>query len=1144
MRSSPALPQRRGFALVIALILMAMMVLLMTSLTTLTSVELSTTSQNVKEAQTREVTRFALLEAMGEAQQFLGPDARISARHAIYDADPSTPELESLSNQWLTAIWDASHPDRLPRTLISGNDQTAFNPATDTAYPSEYLNPLSSALASPDSDDSIAMIYEDTQNPANDVYAPKESIINADGVLTGRFAWAIIDEGVKANLSVHTSADAPSELPPLANQALVSPVTTGIELLPGLSALTMDTEDRASVERAFDMAVLETLSPADSSLAADNFHHATFKSAGVLSKTTQDADTGLWGGLKFDLTNALSADGLDATLSGESIFPAATSRVGDDGGPLWEQLHAWVNLAPSNGLANADATYTPIPYAGDTPGITPVLTLVQLHVNVLVLEEPTANQYAIWYFLQPAFVLWNPYDAEIDASSFIVDSQLSNSGAQELKWLHRVEWSPHSGSSEPPINFPTSGVTKDGQTYQYIGLDTPAYGRMAFKLNLNSNLQPGEAIVFTPLTPDQIITDATAPLDLYPGYRGGFSFAFKVPNSTMTVDPAQHELTAIQTISEQRVSGVVRLARNASELGSQPLQHIERLNASGFNSSSRWNRLYATGTQLLTYGSLGSTTGPLIEDIPANFSYRAGQKFAQSRLEEHEATSTSDAEYFRIQWLEDYNPTAPYSGRSPLEYEVGSSSNGGTGDNPSWIADFFYTTELAAAPDDAEIPSSGDNAFVGFTDDASGSLSAPLFHLPRSSREFHSIGDLRHARLGLARNYTQAQQYWKWSNTTSAYAIGSSSASPYLEPDTVYRDQWPDFSSPDSGPPVYYDLPWNLNNALWDDYFFSTVTESDVRADGYLAENQRIYAKTDHTDANLDFAANAAGELYVHGAFNVNSTSVEAWKALLAANFGAEVAIADGSSETYSDQAPYLRHPYPQSSEVDGESTSLPEDTEAYNGYRTLNTNEIDALAEAIVKQVKTRGPFTSLAEFVNRAPNPTSHLGRTIASPETWQAKGALQAAIDESGINDYFYDLNDASDGDDDTYAYSVEAPEDLYEDYITSTRYFREFNRDAMQGAFAANAAGYLTQGDLLASLGSQLTVRSDTFRIRVWAESFSPLGESNGEAWAEAVIQRTPNKLDPTEDITTGDPTDGQGRRFIITSFRWLDSPQIP
>lgn len=1143
MRPRSTLPQPRAFALAISLVLMALMVLLMTSIATLTSFELATASHKDDYTATRENARFALLEAMGQVQQFLGPDARVTARQDIYDADADTPLIEGVANPWLTVIWDAAAPNQLPRHLISGNNQGAFDPSTATNYPEAYLNQNSEPPPDPEDDDDIALIYEDPIHPENNIYAPKADIRGLSRELTGRYAWVVLDEGVKVNLSARAQPESPEALEELANQQLTAPRSVGIELLAGMEDFSEYTMERQLIEQSISNSVLNHLSEEDEDLlAAKSFHHATFNTAGILSKTTQDAETGLWGGLKFDLTNAMSSEALDLQLSGERIFPAATNQPSDDGGPLWDQLHAWVNLSPSNGRTDANAAYATSPHRADMPGITPVLTLVQLHVNVLVLEEPGApNQYSIWYFLQPAFVLWNPYDAEISDASFVVDSQLSNSSASELKWLHRVEWHPRPASSEPVVKFPTMGVVEEGEQYQYIGLPTPEYGRIAFRLNLESNLKPGEAIIFSPSTPDQVITDASSPLDLYPGYRGGFSFAFKVPNSTMTIDAAEHELAVLQTVSQQRVSGVVRLARNVNELATQPLQHIERLNVSGFNSRNRWDRLYAESSQLNTYGELGSPTGPLIEDIPANFAYRAGLKFAQSRLQIYESSNPSSVEYFRTQWLEDYDPTAVYAGRSPLEYETNSSRNGGTGENPSWMADFFYTSELAASPDDADIPSSDNNAFVGFTDDASGSLSAPLFHLPRSNREFYSIADLRHARLSLAQDYSQALDYWKWGNTSPAYAIGSSNASPYLQPENVYRAQWPDFDSPEAGSPVYYDMPWNLNTALWDDYFFSTVVDDSLRSLDYIAENPRIYAKSDLIQKKLDSAEEAAGELYVHGAFNVNSTSVEAWKALLAANFGAEVKLAHDDIQSYDEQTPFLRHPYPSSAEVDGNSATLPQDHETYTGYRTLDDEEIDALANAIVEQVKLRGPFISMAEFVNRAPVPTSHQGRAIEEPDAWREKGVLQAAIDNSKINEHFFDENDASDNDDDTYEYSVEAPDELYLDEIIASRYFREFNRDAMEGAFAANAPGYLTQGDLLAQLGGFLTVRSDTFRIRVWAESLNPLGSSNGEIWAEAVVQRTPNKLDPNEAIVDGDPVDGQGRKFTVTSFRWLKSP---
>ena len=53
----------------------------------------------------------------------------------------------------------------------------------------------------------------------------------------------------------------------------------------------------------------------------------------------------------------------------------------------------------------------------------------------------------------------------------------------------------------------------------------------------------------------------------------------------------------------------------------------------------------------------------------------------------------------------------------------------------------------------------------------------------------------------------------------------------------------------------------------------------------------------------------------------------------------------------------------------------------AYHGYRTLTREQIANLAHQIVKQVKWRGPFTSLAAFVNR--DPRQRMPRHLTS--TW---------------------------------------------------------------------------------------------------------------------------------------------------------------
>jgi hypothetical protein len=60
-------------------------------------------------------------------------------------------------------------------------------------------------------------------------------------------------------------------------------------------------------------------------------------------------------------------------------------------------------------------------------------------------------------------------------------------------------------------------------------------------------------------------------------------------------------------------------------------------------------------------------------------------------------------------------------------------------------------------------------------------------------------------------------------------------------------------------------------------------------------------------------------------------------------------------------------------------------------GSRSLSKAQIDVLAEAIVEQMRLRGPFVSMADFVNRR----------LANDETGRT-GELQAVIDLTDIND----------------------------------------------------------------------------------------------------------------------------------------------
>ena len=92
----------------------------------------------------------------------------------------------------------------------------------------------------------------------------------------------------------------------------------------------------------------------------------------------------------------------------------------------------------------------------------------------------------------------------------------------------------------------------------------------------------------------------------------------------------------------------------------------------------------------------------------------------------------------------------------------------------------------------------------------------------------------------------------------------------------------------------------------------------------------------------------------------------------------------------------------------------------------------------------------------------------------------------------------------------------------------------------------------QSDVLMSLGNILTVRDDTFTVRAYGCVKSASNAILAQAWCEAVVQRTMNYVDPTNDPADAEYNpDGTkrkgltklnrvlGRRFQVVSFEWLD-----
>ena len=286
--------------------------------------------------------------------------------------------------------------------------------------------------------------------------------------------------------------------------------------------------------------------------------------------------------------------------------------------------------------------------------------------------------------------------------------------------------------------------------------------------------------------------------------------------------------------------------------------------------------------------------------------------------------------------------------------------------------------------------------------------------------------------------------------------------------------------------------------------------------------------------AALERAETMASHLLVKGPFNVNSTSVDAWRALFSSLRGKAVATL-GLEEALEPNAPIT----PESSDgsmvaatsvANGEafegSPADPIEVEQWTSWRSLTDEEVDSLAEAMVRQVKARGPFLSLSEFVNR---------RLDGGDRQLSVKGALQAAIDDPDVS-----INEGFRGPVRSFS---------QEEVSRMDPAFPE----ALEGPVAYGSSAYVDQADILRSLGAQLTPRGDTFVVRAYGDSLDQNGAVRARAWCEAVVQRVPEYLEASGE--RADPAHRKqaelvseanrnfGRRFRIIQFRWLAADEV-
>jgi len=240
-----------------------------------------------------------------------------------------------------------------------------------------------------------------------------------------------------------------------------------------------------------------------------------------------------------------------------------------------------------------------------------------------------------------------------------------------------------------------------------------------------------------------------------------------------------------------------------------------------------------------------------------------------------------------------------------------------------------------------------------------------------------------------------------------------------------------------------------------------------------------------------------------NGGFNVNSTSKAAWKAVLGAMKNQK--MPDGGVATGTALTRFAR----AFGTNDGSN-------KPWECYHDITDKQLDDLAAAVVNEVRRRGPFMSLSDFVNRRLVNKDNVGMISSTKEAadnYALKGALQAAIDATDINGGTEIGN--SGGTFSNYRQTIEGGSKTLSppyfpvkanDRFPSARAMSKTNSDTDIVA-GLGAPGIISQMDVLNSVGPNLTARSDTFVIRAYGEAFDNNGQSIGKAWVEVVAQRS-------------------------------------
>jgi hypothetical protein len=387
--------------------------------------------------------------------------------------------------------------------------------------------------------------------------------------------------------------------------------------------------------------------------------------------------------------------------------------------------------------------------------------------------------------------------------------------------------------------------------------------------------------------------------------------------------------------------------------------------------------------------------------------------------------------------------------------------------------------------------------------------------------------------------------------------IGNSDATPLIPNNKIIPVV---MDPPTDSTNLMHDDTYCANHLLFDDWFVSSIAPQPVSFGGNIKKDintvYREFFKTENrltnrsyvpistdskiTDVEVTKRINShdewlkvASRLEVEGMFNVNTTSVESWKALLGHAKSLESIALQGADkiESSSVDKKHIVTRGPVASDVEAGSGAGVggqfANASEYCGYRSLTNEQINDLAKKVVEQVRLRGPFLSLSEFVNRQ----------LSNNDDLALAGTIQTALNNLD-NDPMTKLRDPANSLSDNTMSPTNSK-------VVGSGY--EFP-EAAAGSSAYGAPGWIRQADILRPIAPILSVRDDTFTIRAYGDALDRNGNVIAKAWCEATVKRTREFCDPSDAADSIDPPTIQrnvtfGRYYDIVSFKWLNPDEV-